>query len=439
MGELRHPNVVRLVDFNEDLGFMAQEFMSGGTLAQRLQRDLPLTACRDITLQLLSGLAAAHQRGIVHRDIKPSNIFFDAAGAVKLGDFGVAHLQDSGQTQTGAFIGTLAYMAPEQITGADLTFACDLYALGVLLHRMVTGRLPFEPPDLVGQHLGSEPPRPSTVREGLPVAYDQVILRCLAKNPAQRHPSLDALRRAVEALPVERSLTDGSQAPEPQPARERREEDSDTEERYRVSVRPGAAVEGVEVLQAEDMRLGRPVQVVRATPGPGCDRAMALLQTAAADMDDGGSRHLQVVLEADPSRGWGVLAPCPVPAVPKRETRGQGLEICRQIARALAHLHRADMAHGAVDSPGAVATLDGEHTLLLGPALLAGAAAQPADDLAALGKLCGLEDLPADLTAQALGRWASGQLERISAAEEREAEAALYSDALERKPPKTND
>ena len=111
-----------------------------------------------MALDIIGGLEAAHHRGVVHRDVKPANIFFDARGTAKLGDFGVAHLVDLGQTQTGGLIGTLAYMSPEQITGAPISIAADLYALGVTLFEVVTGRLPFLGPDFVAQHLGEEPP-----------------------------------------------------------------------------------------------------------------------------------------------------------------------------------------------------------------------------------------------------------------------------------------
>ena len=107
-----------------------------------------------MALEIIGGLEAAHHRGVVHRDIKPANIFFDARGTAKLGDFGVAHLVDLGQTQTGGLIGTLAYMSPEQITGAPITIAADLYSLGITLFEALTGRLPFLGPDFVAQHLG---------------------------------------------------------------------------------------------------------------------------------------------------------------------------------------------------------------------------------------------------------------------------------------------
>src|SRR5207245_6222872 len=119
------------------------------------------------------------------------NIFFAASGEAKLGDFGVAHLVDLGATQTAGFIGTLAYMAPEQISGARLTFAADVYALGVTLFQALTGRLPFRGPDFVGQHLGERAPAPSSVRAGLHPTWDALIRRALEKAPAERFTSLE--------------------------------------------------------------------------------------------------------------------------------------------------------------------------------------------------------------------------------------------------------
>jgi len=202
-GKLEHAHIVGLVDFNDQEGYLVLEHMQGGTLAQRLREPLPLVQCRDIMLQVIDGLSTAHQRGIVHRDLKPSNIFFSAAGAAKLGDFGVAHLQDSGQTQTGAFIGTVAYMSPEQITGVEVSFATDVYALGVTLFGMITGHLPFEPPDLVRKHLEEPPPLPSSLRSGVDKAWDRLILRCLAKLPEERFESLEALRQALKDAPCD--------------------------------------------------------------------------------------------------------------------------------------------------------------------------------------------------------------------------------------------
>src|SRR5258706_4829727 len=153
-----------------------------------------------MALDIIGGLEAAHHRGVVHRDVKPANVFFDARGTAKLGDFGVAHLLDLGQTQTGGLIGTLAYMSPEQITGAPLTIAADLYALGITLFEALTGRLPYLGPDFVAQHLGEAPPAPTTVRTEVAAGWDPILLGLLAKNPDERTASITALRTQLEAL-----------------------------------------------------------------------------------------------------------------------------------------------------------------------------------------------------------------------------------------------
>src|SRR6185295_5795979 len=145
------------------------------------------------------GLRAAHAHGVVHRDIKPANVFLGAAGEAKLGDFGVAHLQELGATQTGGFIGTLAFMSPEQITGAPLSYACDVYALGVTLFQMLTGHLPFLGPDFVGAHLGTPPPPPSSHKPALS-PFDALLARMLAKDPRARHESLEELARELDAV-----------------------------------------------------------------------------------------------------------------------------------------------------------------------------------------------------------------------------------------------
>jgi hypothetical protein len=137
----------------------------------------------------------------VHRDVKPSNIFFGASGEIKLGDFGVAHLQDLGATQTGGFLGTLAYMSPEQVAAAPISFAADQYSLGVMLYQLVCGVLPFVGPDVARQHLVGEAVPPSERRAGIPKALDPLLLRMLAKSPDERYPSMAALSEALLAFP----------------------------------------------------------------------------------------------------------------------------------------------------------------------------------------------------------------------------------------------
>ncbi len=199
---LRHPSLVEVYEVSLDLGFLVMELLHGGSLAQRLAQGDRLSGqqVRRMAVELVDGLSAAHHRGIIHRDIKPANVFFDSRGTAKLGDFGVAHLVDLGQTQTGGLIGTLAYMSPEQITGAPITVAADLYCLGVTLFEALTGRLPFLGPDFVAQHLGEAPAAPSELDAAIAPAWDAVLARLLMKNPAERTPSLVELRAELETL-----------------------------------------------------------------------------------------------------------------------------------------------------------------------------------------------------------------------------------------------
>jgi serine/threonine-protein kinase len=156
---------------------------------------------RRLALDVLAGLQEAHSRGIVHRDIKPTNILFDSVGTAKLGDFGAAHLLDFGQTQTGGFIGTLAYLSPEQISGSRIGPAADQYALAVTLFEALTGRAPFLGPDLVAQHLSSPPPSTSHLRPGLAPVFDETLGRAMKKEPADRFSSAHDMALAISAWP----------------------------------------------------------------------------------------------------------------------------------------------------------------------------------------------------------------------------------------------
>ena len=284
-----------------------------------------------------------------------------------------------------------------------------MYALGVLLHRMVTGRLPFNPPDLVGKHLSANPPSPSSVHPGLPEAYDEVVLRCLAKRPEDRYSSLADLRRAVMELPVGPEVDDPAQ-PGPVSSQEGDRERRGSGQRYRMHGPLAGEAGSVQLIHAEDLHLGREVQLVRAPPGPERERVMTLVQAAAAVPPEGGRQHLQVVLDLDEERGWAVLVPTPPPRLPAPESRRERLELCHQIALALAPLHRAGASHGEVAKEGSIAMAGGQFILLLGPALVAQGVSPPGQDLQDLALLCGLEDLPHDVDSDVLGGWAAEQL-----------------------------
>ena len=290
-GRLRHPNIVALHDADPTLGLFVLELMPGGTLAERVDAQGPLSVAhaRRLALDLLAALGAAHERGIVHRDVKPANVFFDAAGNAKLGDFGAAHLADFGQTQTGGFFGTVAYMAPEQITGGAIGVAADLYALGVTLFQALTGRPPFLGPDLVAQHLGEAPPAPSSLRPELARAHDDVLLRALAKAPEDRFASAAEMAAAVAGWPTEAAVLPALAPPAPVPPPEETPSADDVRDL-------GATPRGRLLLRREP-RTARVVLVEQADAPLDEDAVAELRRRAGA-----GGPHVQRVLRLSDDR-----------------------------------------------------------------------------------------------------------------------------------------
>ncbi|HKA91621.1 MAG TPA: protein kinase [Haliangiales bacterium] len=379
----RHPHIVEILDFRSDLGFLVMELMQGGTLEPRLAPALAPGRVRRLALEILSALSHAHGRGIVHRDIKPANIFFDAHDRAKVGDFGVAHLLDLGQTQTGALIGTLAYMAPEQVTGAPLAATADLYALGVTLFRALTGRLPFLGPDFVAQHLGEVAPAPSQVAAVDP-AWDAIIGKLLAKDPAARPASADEAAEAVAALrPEGRAVLSLPRRGAPDPAPTPAPTPNPSAPRYRAETPFGETANST-LSRAVDGTLGRTVVVERFRE---LDEATErrLLGLAA-----GTSPFLQRVLSFDRAERVAIYE-APV----GRPLTGRAHPVPRRLAsellRALLPVHAAEAAHGAIaperilldDETGAVTLLAAG----LGPA----PEASPADDVRAAAALAGIE------------------------------------------------
>ena len=208
VARLSHPNIVAVFDQGSDgqYLYLAMEYVPGRTL-RSLLRDrgwFPWGEALEIMDPILAGLAAAHQAGIVHRDVKPENVLLAADGRVKVVDFGLARAQAAaGNTRAGLIIGTVAYIAPEQVTGGVTDVRTDVYAAGVMLFEMLTGRQPHtgETPLAVAyQHVNAEVPAPGDCVGGIPPAIDQLVRAATSRDPQRRPADADAFLGAVRAL-----------------------------------------------------------------------------------------------------------------------------------------------------------------------------------------------------------------------------------------------
>jgi serine/threonine protein kinase len=212
--KLRHPNIVTVYDFAtlpNGRSYLVMEFLSGPPLARWLEENAPAPIDRVVGYlkQVCKAVGALHRAGIVHRDIKPSNIILpDPANpddTVKVVDFGIARLRDAGDGArlTGKnVLGTADYLAPEIIEGGEADPYSDIYALGVVAYEALVGRTPFHGASksaVLLQHLTKTPARPSSLRPDLPGRIDDVLMRCLEKEPARRYQSADGLAEALEA------------------------------------------------------------------------------------------------------------------------------------------------------------------------------------------------------------------------------------------------
>jgi hypothetical protein len=201
--QVSHPNVCRVYDIGEIEGrlFISMEYVDGEDLATLLRRigRLPPAKALEIARQLCAGLAAAHDKGVLHRDLKPSNIMLDGQGRARITDFGLAVRSDEEPVE-GRIIGTPAYMPPEQLAGRPATVRSDLYALGLVLYEVFTGKKAFEATtiaELKRKHAQEPPTAPSSHIADLDPAVERVILRCLEKDPRQRPASALAVAAAL--------------------------------------------------------------------------------------------------------------------------------------------------------------------------------------------------------------------------------------------------
>ncbi|MDB5956710.1 MAG: protein kinase (serine/threonine-protein kinase)-like protein [Ramlibacter sp.] len=205
---LQHPNIVSVYDSDREgeVAFLVMEYIQGDDLKHHLDRGVrySLEQSLKIIRDLLSALDYAHKQGIVHRDVKPANLLIEPGGRVKLTDFGVARIQDSGEaTRTqGSMVGTLKYMAPEQVQGQKIDSRADLFSVGVVLYQLLTDKRPFDGDNdfsIIHQIIGHQPPPPSSVNAKLPTAIDAVVARALAKERDERFATARDFAVALQA------------------------------------------------------------------------------------------------------------------------------------------------------------------------------------------------------------------------------------------------
>jgi hypothetical protein len=213
---LSHPNIVSVYDvgmIGPRQAYLVMEYIDGISLSNELSQNGPPSPATAITIisQVLKGLEEAHSAGIIHRDLKPDNILLQKKSHrsdwVKIVDFGIANLADRSKrlTKTGSFIGTPAYMSPEQFRGKALDTRVDLYSIGLVLYEILTGEVPFEgeTPDVVMmKHLIDEPLPVTQLRPHLPACLDPIIIKALAKDPAHRFQTAAEFREALASCQI---------------------------------------------------------------------------------------------------------------------------------------------------------------------------------------------------------------------------------------------
>ena len=204
-GRLNHKNIVGIYDYGEEKGlsFIVMEFVQGKELKSFFAAKHPFSMSQIVRLmgELLDALGYSHSRGVIHRDVKPDNIFVTDDGSVKLGDFGIARIDSTSKTHAGTVLGTPSYMAPEQIRGETADARSDLYAAGVILYQFLVGERPFSGGMVaVMQKVLMEAPKPpSSHNPSIPEAIDTVVLKALAKGPADRFTSAAEFSRELTA------------------------------------------------------------------------------------------------------------------------------------------------------------------------------------------------------------------------------------------------
>jgi len=193
-GKLNHPHIVQTYEavIGDEVSYIAMEYVPGGTLEQHIRSDnlLPLDAVVERLYECCRALNYAQYHGVIHRDIKPANLLLDTEGHIKISDLGAAVRMDVEQTQSN--VGSPNYMSPEQVRGESLSHLTDIYSLGVVMYRLLTGHSPYSPKNLAHlyqQIMHEMPPPPSSLRKDLPPQLERIVMRALQKKPEDRYTS----------------------------------------------------------------------------------------------------------------------------------------------------------------------------------------------------------------------------------------------------------
>ena len=222
-GRISHPNIVQVYDFGEqeDIAYLVLEFIEGRDLRSFFTAKEPFEIQESVRImgELLDALDFAHQAGVIHRDVKPANVMLDAQRRVKLADFGVARIQDAERTGADTMVGTPAFMSPEQISGLKIDHRTDIFSAGSILYQLLTGEQPFKGEGawtVAKKIMQDEPPLPSRVTLSVAPAFDAIVSKALAKDPAQRYASAREFAVALRATYDDRTrIQPPAAAPKP--------------------------------------------------------------------------------------------------------------------------------------------------------------------------------------------------------------------------------
>lgn len=223
---LQHPNIVTVYDSDRDGGtaYLVMEFIHGEDLKHHLDRGdhFTLGECLRLMVDLLAALDFAHRQGIVHRDVKPANLLIEPGGRLKLTDFGVARVTGEATRTQGSMVGTLKYMAPEQVQGLKIDARADQFSAAVVAYQLFTGTRPFDGDNdfsIIHQIIGHDPAPPSTLEKGLPPAFDKVLAKAMAKDREQRYPGAAEFSAALQEAFATIGVSPAPHAPMLRPAK----------------------------------------------------------------------------------------------------------------------------------------------------------------------------------------------------------------------------